>query len=62
METIISDSTKCKFKFYPIALNRYGEPEFIEGDRAINVLKRMEKHSAVLGTQFVINGEVGELS
>lgn len=61
METTIHDSNKFDFKFYPIALNAYGEPEFIEGERAVNVLERMKKHSSVLGTSFKINEIVGEL-
>lgn len=62
METSIRGPGKFGFKFHPIALNRFGEPEFIEGQRAVNVLNRMKKHSAELGTAFGINGIVGELS
>lgn len=61
METQINADKQFSLKFYPTILNKFGEPEFLQGESAIRVLKRMQKHSKTLNTEMSLNGLIGEI-
>lgn len=59
METKIKPGKQLNLEFYPIALNKFGEPEFLHGESANRVLMRMQKQSSDLGTEMRVDGDVG---
>lgn len=61
METTIKQGKITDIRFYPTVLNNKGEPEFLEGEGAVAVLKRMQKQSHDLHCDLVIDGIVGKM-
>lgn len=61
IETDIEENQIKEARFYPIALNGRGEPEYLPAEAAENVLKRLQKHSYKLGSEIMIEGAVGKL-
>ncbi len=59
METDLVDGKMKEIRFYPVALNGRGEPEFLSGQTAVNVIQRLQKHSNSLGAEIVRDGEIG---
>ena len=62
METDIVDGTIKTLRFYPVALNGRGDPEYMAEEAALKALRRLQKHCSRLGTEVVIVGTVGIIS
>ena len=61
METDLKDGKLHSIQFHPIRMNRKGEPEFISGHQARDVLERMKKHSNELNSDILIEDEIGKV-
>ncbi|HZK85394.1 MAG TPA: CapA family protein [Desulfosporosinus sp.] len=61
METDLEEGQIKEIRFYPIALNGRGEPEYLSGKDALNVLCRLQKHCKLLGSNIIIEGSVAIL-
>ncbi|MDD4753172.1 MAG: CapA family protein [Desulfitobacteriaceae bacterium] len=61
METDIKEHQIKEVRFYPVAFNRRGEPEYLPKEAALNVLDRLQKHSRKLGSEIFIKDAVGIL-
>ncbi|GGE45079.1 capsular polysaccharide biosynthesis protein [Pullulanibacillus camelliae] len=57
MEINLEEKKKQRIHFYPVTLNSEGEPEFLTGRRAKEVLHRLKRHSEKLQTQLCIEND-----
>lgn len=62
METDIVAGQMKQLRFYPVALNGRGEPEYLPEEAAVRVLQRLNKLSNPLGTEVTLDGIVGVMN